>query len=135
MKSSHDLELALYEACSWGIFEAVELILEHPCVNVNGIAFTNTPLMTAVSAIRKNKDILALLLNHSDIDVNRLNRHGSSAFTIACQESQVNFARLIAMHPGFDPNVKCTKNLTQIEYARKKKLTRLVREIEAKFDL
>lgn len=129
VKSSIDLGEAVIHACVLGSRQALEILLAHPCANINFPACSTTPL---IEVVKNSPDLLEFILEQPGIDVNKLDVYGRTAFMVACSKRRVNMARKIAQHPSFNFDVRGAGDRTPIEHARHTKLNKLASELEMK---
>ena len=78
----------LHTAVKSGSTKIVELLLNHPSIDVNRDSEKMTPLTEAIR-IRKQK-VVYLLLKHRKIDLNKTNRNGWTPLTLAANLGEVD---------------------------------------------
>jgi len=108
------MENELYQAVCAGDFPAVAALLEqHPNLNVNWgykSNFDSTSLHIACN--RGHADMVKLLLAHRDIDVNRMNKGGSTPLIWACTGGFQSTVRLMLEDPRVQVNLTNSDKVT-----------------------
>ena len=71
-----------------------------------------------VACLQNNMDTVKYLLDRSKIDVNYLDRTGSTALMYAAWKGYLPLVKLLVLQYGADPRIKNFKNGTAEKYAR-----------------
>lgn len=86
----------MHEAISEGNTErAKELLDENPDINVNWVDEEDHQTALQLACQNDRSEIVALLLKHSDINVNSQDYDGYTAFMGACVDGSTSCARLL----------------------------------------
>jgi ankyrin repeat protein len=91
-----------------GHYACVQLILNHPDIDVNLRSgyYDDTPLLVASEV--GNIDIVKLLLQHKDIDVNKHNLLGKTALQTAGKKGHADIVDLLRKHSAIDHDATTT---------------------------
>lgn len=107
---------ALVIASSLGHTFFVELLLQHPYIEIddNNNEYGWTALHCA--ADKGHTDCLSVLLADGMVNVNRLTKSGETALMLACQYGHTAAARVLLLDRRTDPNIVC-KGWTALHHA------------------
>lgn len=97
---------AFLEACSRGHIDIVKLLLDHN-VDPNRCSNYRNALMRA--GVVGHTNVVKLLLSLKNIQINRRNLEGQTAFTLAQRYQKFNIVRLLLNHPDCDISIKRKK--------------------------
>ena len=106
----------LMEAVESENYEIIELLLQHPGIDLNKRAhFGKTVLMEAVE--RRAYYIVELLLQHPGIDLNKQYNDRSTALMLAVRTGLVGIVGLLLRQPGIDVNIQNNDRSTALMLA------------------
>ena len=106
----------LYQASNKGHTSLVEELLKDPRTEVNIEVNSGTALY--IAAKHGNTKVVTLLLNHHDIDVNKINtRNKLSVLMIAIDNGYVDIVKLLLFHSQTDVNIIGAKDESAISIA------------------
>ena len=106
----------LFMAAMGNHTQVVEVLLGDPRTDVNVIVNSGNAL--CIASERGNRAIVELLLNHFDIDVNKINtRSRKTALILASEERHIEIIKMLLRHPQTFVNEVDTYDTTALEKA------------------
>ena len=118
----------LIYASEYGHSEVVELLLQHPQIDVNKrndygwtalhrASVTGNSEVVDWTANRGHLEVVELLLHHPQIDVNIENNDGFTALYLASRDEHTEVVELLLQHQQIDVNKDVDKGWTALNYA------------------